>query len=40
MGRSERRQYVGEGISSLMEIPEDVDVSIPESCFVSLAKVM
>ena len=23
-----------------MEIPEGVDVSIPESCFVSLAKVM
>ena len=40
MGRSDRQQYVGEGMRSLMEIPEGVDVRVPESCFVSLAKVM
>ena len=40
MGRSEREQYVGEGMRSLMEIPEDVNGSVPESCFMSLAKVM
>lgn len=40
VGRSDRQQYAGEGMSSLMEMPEGVDERVPESCFMSLAMVM